>query len=192
MYTFFDMTHLLRLRQAYAVMEEKVGEPEKARKLFKAGLERCPDHVHLHQVTRRDCRERHRPDTHDVALGQQVVHVSSTDLSACSWDGHRCGKVRNRNRYNDFNRSDFIWNRNGKMWTCVYRWIYRPTSGVYWGGGMRSGGVNLSFCCVPLPNFGRHLAGLPKYSRYCGQPILIGTSAALKINFFIVKNPADS
>jgi len=27
-----------------------MGEPEKARKLFKAGLERCPDHVHLHQV----------------------------------------------------------------------------------------------------------------------------------------------
>lgn len=27
-----------------------MGEPERARKLFAAGLERCPDHVHLHQV----------------------------------------------------------------------------------------------------------------------------------------------
>ncbi len=45
-------------RQAYAVMEEKVGEPEKARKLFKAGLERCPDHVHLHQVRYFCCRSR--------------------------------------------------------------------------------------------------------------------------------------
>lgn len=40
-------------------MEEKVGEPEKARKLFKAGMERCPDHVHLHQVTQRS-RSKHR------------------------------------------------------------------------------------------------------------------------------------
>lgn len=68
--------------QAYAVMEHSMGEAGRARKLFEAGVERCRDHVQLHQVrgegeeTLKGRRRAQEVDTERLVLDGDLTFLS--------------------------------------------------------------------------------------------------------------------